>query len=200
MDQISIERYLKTDIEKNAFNEYKGRMPFKIVAFAKKLGIDVYDFDDISEVNEETGQNFTDNTISGVIISKNNKYKIFTNTFIKIQGKKNISHSSFTVAHELGHYFLHRSDLDRNTYFYNTFQNQKHQYTEEEKTREKEANNFAAELLMPEMLVISKWNENKEKPDAIGILAHYFNVSYLAMSFRVANVMNINSEDLLNLA
>ena len=47
----------------------------------------------------------------------------------------------FTVAHEIGHYVLHEGTQNRF--------DQSHQYTPEELIREKEANNFAGELLMP---------------------------------------------------
>ena len=48
----------------------------------------------------------------------------------------------FTIAHEIGHYVLHESSQNRFDEY--------HKYTPAELTREKEANNFAGELLMPE--------------------------------------------------
>ena len=50
---------------------------------------------------------------------------------------------------------------------------------------EKEANEFAAELLMPENLVKEKWYECK----SVYKMAKYFGVSEIAMSIRAGNVI-----------
>jgi Zn-dependent peptidase ImmA (M78 family) len=91
----------------------------------------------------------------------------------------------FTIAHELGHHFLHlledgefvdgEADLFR----------QPHDSEETEITpkrrQEIQANMFAAALLMPEDAVRSEWQEMQ----SIGELARRFNVSETAMGIRL---------------
>ena len=48
----------------------------------------------------------------------------------------------FTIAHEIGHYVLHEGCQNRFDEY--------HQYSSQELIREKEANDFAGELLMPQ--------------------------------------------------
>src|SRR5579872_3530226 len=74
----------------------------------------------------------------------------------------------FSVAHELGHYFLNpRKTTD---IFY---RNQLNQFDNHYPTDEQEANWFAASLLMPEELVKKVWQEEKSE----AIVAAKFGVS-----------------------
>lgn len=70
-------------------------------------------------------------------------------TVICINFQRPIGHQNFTLAHELGHWFLHKgkniSDVDNNLYSHDSI--------------EGEANNFASELLYPEKLIIE---DNKD--------------------------------------
>ena len=101
----------------------------------------------------------------------------------------------FTLAHELGHYFLHYklkgiSDIPQDTFY--TF-NRKSSYDQ----FEREANWFASAFLMPAKDVQEKWEELKKKyrnkahqpaflkVRAITELADYFKVSQLAMKYRL---------------
>jgi hypothetical protein len=86
----------------------------------------------------------------------------------------------FTIAHEIGHHFLHSdgvkvlcrpADVD--------------QADEAEKAKERQANRFAAELLMPEPLV--REHADAAGPDATA-LARSFAVSPIAMAFRLVNL------------
>lgn len=80
----------------------------------------------------------------------------------------------FTLAHELGHYFLHQEKgLD-------VLYREKHKRGEKDDI-EKEADDFAAELLMPAEAIRFYW------PVAEGIqqLADIFSVSYVAMKNRL---------------
>ena len=86
----------------------------------------------------------------------------------------------FTVAHEIGHYLLHSdgaavlcrpADVE-------TAQGS-------ERAREREANRFAAELLMPEAMV--REAAERDGPDPIA-LAGRFGVSDVAMGFRLVTL------------
>jgi hypothetical protein len=86
----------------------------------------------------------------------------------------------FTVAHEVGHHLLHSDGAavlcrpaDVET------------AAGDERAREREANRFAAELLMPEPLVRAA--ANRDGPDPIALAAR-FGVSDVAMGFRLVTL------------
>lgn len=74
-------------------------------------------------------------------------------TVICINYQRPIGHQNFTLAHELGHWFLHRgqniSDIDCNLNI--------------QESIEGEANNFASELLYPEKLIVQDYHDICEK-------------------------------------
>ncbi|NNE78824.1 MAG: ImmA/IrrE family metallo-endopeptidase [Silicimonas sp.] len=90
----------------------------------------------------------------------------------------------FTIAHELGHYMLHRHligdglDDDR---AYRSTQVGKYHNTSIGPSEETEANRFAANLLMPQSLVDAEWQARNDVSD----MADYFGVSAHAMSIRL---------------
>lgn len=95
----------------------------------------------------------------------------------------------FTVAHEIGHFTLHGKDqpifVDRKPVmlFRNTAS------STGEVLKEREANAFAAALLMPKDLLIQEINNAPDYIDeAIVYLAKSFGVSEQAMSFRLSNL------------
>lgn len=86
----------------------------------------------------------------------------------------------FTIAHEVGHHLLHSdgatvlcrpADVD--------------QADEAVRAKERQANRFAAELLMPEPLV--REHADRDGADAVA-LANRFDVSTIAMAFRLVNL------------
>ena len=95
----------------------------------------------------------------------------------------------FTIAHEIGHFVLHRGGtyIDKGTYA---------RFRDLEsgsgtKREEREANQFAAELLMPRHLVETLLQSQHLDPGddgSLNRLAEEFEVSALAMSFRLANL------------
>ncbi len=100
----------------------------------------------------------------------------------------------FTIAHELAHFVLHRElsstifiDKDRiptqNILFRDS------NSSTGEYVKEREANAFAAALLMPKQLVEESVRElDKKMEDLIKHLADKFQVSTHAMSIRLANL------------
>jgi Zn-dependent peptidase ImmA (M78 family) len=101
----------------------------------------------------------------------------------------------FTIAHELGHFLLHKSDGE-DTVFLDTDFIVKYRsnkvYTETELRQEQEANTFAASLLMPRELIFKELNKselrNMSESDLIYELARIFDVSVPAMTFRLSNL------------
>ncbi|HFK5574950.1 hypothetical protein BAS06_02955 [Elizabethkingia miricola] len=127
-----------------------------------------------------------DDDIAGVLIidDKNNKVTIGINQ------KSSHERKNFTMAHELGHYILHndRSNMFLDKVFY---RKKSEGYTTKEEKIEKEANYFAANILMPENLVfqeIEKLDMDLYEDSSIKKLAQTFNVSSSAMSFRLINL------------
>ena len=94
----------------------------------------------------------------------------------------------FSLAHELGHYILHRSligaGLDDNKKYRSTGEGNFYN-TSIELAHERQANSFAASLLMPEKLL----REDVENGDAeISALYRKYQVSQSAMNWRLRNL------------
>ena len=115
---------------------------------------------------------------------------------ILINKTKPKTRQNFTIAHEIGHYFLHQetikskeaiidgdSFLDGGQVLYRLD-------TIDQSTIEveREANNFAASLIMPKNLVEKVWNTFKDVEEC----ARVFQVSVSAMSIRLERLKLIN--------
>lgn len=146
--------------------------PVDVLKIAKEEGLEVtaYDLGDISgvlHINKDKG-----------IIGYNPKHSTVR--------------QRFTIAHELGHYILHKHTGD--IFVDNNF-NQVHFRDDKSSTgqviKELEANAFAAALLMPEELIkLEVENHNFDLADesAFTELAELFNVSVQAMTYRISNL------------
>lgn len=111
--------------------------------------------------------------------------------------QNSIKRQRFTIAHELGHYVL---DHRRQGVFVDTVEKYMTLFRDSnsstgENVQEREANAFAAALLMPRDLVsqaikaVSSADISREENyNLIGPLALRFNVSELAMSYRLTNL------------
>lgn len=102
----------------------------------------------------------------------------------------------FTVAHELGHYVLHRDQLpvfiDTQLRQFSAVFRDAGSSTGEDR-REREANGFAAALLMPASLVreeINRLQLDLNEEEAVIALAARFKVSRQAMSFRLVSILS----------
>jgi len=149
-------------------NDMLYKVPVDIVGIAKAYGISVYE----GELNNE---------ISGAIRydSKNNKFEILIN---KNNAK---SRQRFTIAHELGHYFLHRDMLKNSDVHIDTLYRIVAQIDKQTKEQEKEVDYFAGALLMNK-LTIEELIDNYN----IEELAEIFNVSTSAMTVRL-NILEL---------
>jgi Zn-dependent peptidase ImmA (M78 family) len=100
----------------------------------------------------------------------------------------------FTIAHELGHYLLHEGELvhldsDRGAFMLNL----RHRASSKgEDNDEREANLFAAELLMPAKFLRQELEEKDldilEGSGFLHKLARKYKVSTEALTFRLANL------------
>lgn len=108
----------------------------------------------------------------------------------------NLNHPSvrrrFTIAHEIGHYQLHRRSEDIPVFIDRAVYHRKESVAGVDYSMEMQANAYAAGLLMPEAL-LDEYLENHpaldlEKPADIKTLAEEFEVSRPAMEFRLINL------------
>ncbi|MBS1511075.1 MAG: ImmA/IrrE family metallo-endopeptidase [Bacteroidetes bacterium] len=144
-------------------------LPINIEELAKKRGLDVLPYD--------LGQD-----VSGLLAIKDGKGTIGYNiTDASVRRR-------FTIAHELGHYELHKekSDLFVDQQF--IYRRQNSPLSFELKEMENEANYFASCILMPTDQVrkaLEIMDINLVTEDGIKELAKLFDVSTTAMSLRV---------------
>lgn len=163
------------NIVKSIFNEIKlDSLPVKIEDIAKSRGLRVlpYAFDE---------------EISGVLVIEDNIGTIGYN-----QSESRVRRR-FTVAHELGHYELHKdkANLFMDSGFKALFRSTTSGVTEEKQRMEQEANAFAASILMPEHLLrkeLEKIEFDLSDDDDIKSLAKIFDVSFTAMYYRIRNL------------
>lgn len=137
---------------------------------------------------------YFDSTVGQIEFSPNNGV---ARIFINPQENSHVNRRRFTIAHELGHFFLHR-DLTTNG-FTDTTRTMSRTASYWDRI-ESEANDFAARLLMPEEFIVIKGNnviENFKKiykqnliPQDyfISEMAQIFNVSVQAMTYRLKNL------------
>ncbi|MGR0277737.1 ImmA/IrrE family metallo-endopeptidase [Marinomonas dokdonensis] len=120
--------------------------------------------------------------ISGMIERKeDNKFEITVNK------KHGEYRQRFTIAHEIGHFILHRHLMGTgitDNVAYRTDGDMKN--SKIKPSHEAEANRFAASLLLPKEQVVDKFKEMTGSVDnKISQLADYFEVSLTAMTIRL---------------
>lgn len=94
---------------------------------------------------------------------------------IRVNKSQNIRRQRFTIAHELGHYMMHRNKSE-------SFTDEVFFRTEKKDLIEYRANEFASQLLMPEEKVRRAISDGVRN---LGELSERFNVSSAAMKVRV---------------
>lgn len=98
----------------------------------------------------------------------------------------------FTIAHEIGHYQLHRRSEDIPVFIDRAVYHRKESVAGIDHLMEMQANAYAAGLLMPEALLDEYLEDHPaldlEKPADIKTLAEEFEVSRPAMEFRLINL------------
>lgn len=133
---------------------------------------------------------FEDQRVSGFIQMKTNA----GSPIIVINDNNTSVRQRFTIAHELGHYFLHSAQSvhvdDIDTADMVLYRDEV--ASQATHLREIEANQFAAELLMPDSLIskdIEKLRkENNGMSDIIVGLAEKYEVSQAAMAIRLNKI------------
>ncbi|MDE0041060.1 MAG: ImmA/IrrE family metallo-endopeptidase, partial [Candidatus Poribacteria bacterium] len=103
----------------------------------------------------------------------------------------------FTLAHECGHFLLHKREIAKEVHVDKAFPMLMRDSMSAMgiSEMEMEANLFAAELLMPAALISEELESNPidiDEEDAIDELARRFKVSQSAMRFRLGNLLAWN--------
>lgn len=151
-------------------------LPIPVKKIIKSKGIKLSSFD----LGED---------VSGVLVIENGKARIgYSPSEPKVRQR-------FTLAHELGHFALHVRGTKNNIFVDSTkVMFRRKGSTPKEYTQEKQANSFAAALLMPKVLIkqeINKLNKNLSYLNddiIIESLAAKFQVSEIAMTYRLMNL------------
>ncbi len=125
-------------------------------------------------------------TFDGMTVYLNRKFYVHLN--FDSGNKKDSTRGRFTLAHELGHYFIdaHRVGLQKGILVPHSSNTNKKQFD----TIEREADYFASCLLMPESRFQNDIFRKKFNYDLIQNLATQYNVSITACAFRFAQIGN----------
>jgi len=147
--------------------------PIDVMALAERLGINV-------QIRP-----FEDN-LSGLVVAANEE--AVEEAVIGVNSNHARVRQRFTIAHEIGHFVLHKSEkkffVDEASHFF------RESHSPAEAALEREANAFAAALLMPEAAVRELAGDYVDIHDeaAIRRLAREFAVSPQALMIRVSNL------------
>ena len=146
--------------------DFKGGVP--IVEILRKFGFKIFQ----SDLKPEG--------LSAYIAVDPKFEEVFeSNKITCVHVEDNVGHKRFALAHELAHYLFDFNE-NKNLYYYDTYFPQ----NEEDSFIEKRANQFAANLLMPEKEfreMFEKYRQTNGKADTVNALGNYFAVSPTAV-------------------
>jgi Zn-dependent peptidase ImmA (M78 family) len=149
-------------------DRFGSKIPIGIDAIVKAHGLKIFE------------NNEMESSVSGILMIKGENAGVMVNIYHPEVRKR------FTIAHELGHYILHRSEsdvfVDEAPIFYRGALSEGGV-----DAREIEANVFAAELMMPEESVRADFKAGRFRTpdDAIVELAARYDISRAAMRYRL---------------
>jgi Zn-dependent peptidase ImmA (M78 family) len=166
-------------IARNLLQKTENKLPVDILAIAKTYNIDV------NEVQLE-------DTVSGVLVVKEGR------AIIGVNKTHHPNRKRFSIAHELGHYFLHSKNSNSEVFIdaAPVFFRDEHS-SDGTEYQEIQANAFAAELLMPESLLKAELRNgpiDAFDDTALQRLASLFEVSIQALSIRLTRLGLITFE------
>jgi Zn-dependent peptidase ImmA (M78 family) len=158
-----------------SYRDYIDSIPVNIEAIIKSFDIEL-----------DKNANFPDDKVLGEISREGDNYKI------SIKKTDHYYRKRFTMAHELGHFMLHKNKIGDGIDDSENYRPVRRTNTGAGELEEKEANNFAANILMPEDLVVEYakdrgiFNNNNEiDQEALKEIATAFQVSKAAMEIRI---------------
>jgi len=143
-----------------------GDTPVDVIKLALEQGLK------ISYFNPAQSKSTTLESVSGLLDKKNNT--IFVNSTDGLERQR------FTIAHELGH-FIYNHDEDKFGLNYRDGARVRN-------SAERQADDFAAEILMPSPIVRKKIKEYSDVSPTLTEIASLFGVSNKAMKVRLDNL------------
>lgn len=172
---MQVRRKYITRIADDVLREHgTDELPIDVVKIAKRLGAQVR----LSRASDD---------LSGFMLRDDGTGQVV----IGVNAEHPPPRRRFTIAHELGHLLLHpaeRVHVDRGLRVTLKLRNSKS--SEGTDIEEREANLFAAELLMPKRLIldhIEKYGSD-DAESVLPLLAKRFGVSQQAMTIRLTNL------------
>lgn len=117
--------------------------------------------------------------MDGCLVSDGNMGVILTNRALAYARRRR-----FTVAHEIGHFVLHKTSLKQRGHF-SDGSSDLHDFNCSEGSEEAEANVFASCLLMPQILLPSSFGQNKPMFADVESISEEFDVSLAAAARRL---------------
>lgn len=153
------------------------RFPINVVDIAKEYSKQVFPKDPITEI---MGTDFSDK-FDGALTPNNGKWGIIYNNIIQSKGRIN-----FTLAHELGHYLLHRHMFSRRM----CSKQDMLDWQSTEAQIEVEANIFASYLLMPSDDFCKQFYKKQVSASLIEKLVKRYEVSRSAAALRWMKLYN----------
>lgn len=148
--------------------KHKNKIPIDTVHLAQDLGLNVY------RVND------WDDSVSGKI-QKDSKLGGESGYAIFVNGRHSEQRRRFTIAHEIAHFILHASLIGDGICDDALYRSNKGHYIETE------ANQMAADILMPLCLIRNHMNEGARTAKE---LSEIFNVSENVMKIRIRIIKN----------
>lgn len=148
--------------------KYRNQLPVPVVSIASDLHLEIYETDDLT-LKE-----------AGYIKKEGDKYVIYLNILDSPTRKR------FTIAHEIGHFLYDKNILDTDGGFLDhvkqpvIMRETNTKMPQDKKEQEVRANNFAAQLLMPEAV----FKKAYEEFNTIEEVATKFNTSVSAATIR----------------
>lgn len=153
-------------------DQLEKEIPVDVIRAAKLYGLEVY----ATEMEKMNAGG-----VSGILVEKDGTWAIFINH------SDSLSRQRFSIAHELGHFLIHKGEQ-----FVDDFPAGEAFYRDgKDNTVEREANYFAACLLMPADQLETIWPEAKDPKDA----ANRFKVSEVSMTYRLKHLGLITVEE-----
>ncbi len=162
-----------TKKEVTSYRNYIETVPVNIEGIIRSFDIEL-----------DKNSNLPDGVL-GEISKEGDRYKI------SIKKTDHYYRKRFTMAHELGHFVLHKNKIGDGIDDSASYRPLRRTNTVVGATEEREANNFAANILMPEELVVQYakergvFNGEKLDEDALKEIATAFQVSKDAMEIRI---------------
>lgn len=157
--------------EMNIIRQHQQQAPVQTVSVANALGINVVQ------------SNYEDTNVSGEITRTGDSASGFT---CYVNAAHPVTRRRFTIAHEISHFILHRNEIGDGIVddsLYRSWSPSRQDWLSLE--REREANELAADILMPMHLLepLRQKHGNDVKK-----LAEIFNVSQIAMRIQLGMV------------